>query len=617
MVTGQYEQLTPSVRIDPGPPPSTARHLLGSLVELGNPHGEQLDLLVDEVDWLKVPAGQRLFTMGEPGDGMYALFEGRVRFLIENETGGYVTWELDAVGVFGEGALLTGEGRSRTAVVVRDALLARLPPARFDELAASAPGVALAVAKRVARRTVFQTQPSQERLSRHITLIAPSLPSARLEGIVEAIVAADQPRRRPTVIRGDDLDEPALTSLLASGAGNHAESAGPVRSAHLKSHDVLVVLGGEHHHLAETALRQSDQVYVVVDPRYFEDLRPIADFVRTGIDPLAAPTVELVLLHPSGTGDAIGTSKWLSAGHFQSHHHVRDGDGTDLRRLARHVGGRAVGLVLGGGGAKGLAHLGVIRAMNELGIPIDAVGGSSMGAIVGAQCAFGRSWQQIYEQAEQRWGSWRLRLDLTVPTVSVFSGRRSRRIFEETFGTSDLEDSWLPFFCTTVDLSTFSLTIHQRGPTAQWVRASASAPGMWPPVVDDIGHLHIDGGQLNNVPTDVMRQHHTGPIIAVDVFAKQSAMVLSPGAEPAVGMRHFWRRRTREHFPGLADTISRVALLGSLQHQVAARDYAEVYLTPDLSGVGFSSFDRIEQAVSIGYQQAIEALRPLAGELGD
>lgn len=564
------------MKVEPVEPPSDARDMLGGLAELGNPTGAQLDQLVEDVDWLRVPAGRRLFTMGDPGDGMYALFEGRVRFVIENEIGSYVTWELDSVGVFGEGALLTGEGRSRTAVVVRDALLARLPPARFDELASSIPGVALAVARRVARRTVFHTEvESTRRLARHITIVAPSLPAGRLDGIVAAISAEGR-------------------------AAGHGQD------------DVLVALGCEQRELVEAALRQSDQVYVVVDPRRFEDLRHITDFVRTGIDPLAAPTTELVLLHPTGTTEALGTPKWLANDQFNAHHHVADDNTSDLQRLARHVYGRAVGLVLGGGGAKGLAHLGVIRAMNELGIPIDAVGGSSMGSIIGAQYAFGRDWQGIYEQAERRWSNWRLRLDLTVPTVSIFSGRRSRRIFEETFGTSDLEDAWLPLFCTTVDLSTFSLRVHDRGPTAQWVRASASAPGMWPPVVDAEGHLHIDGGQLNNVPTDVMRQRHSGPIIAVDVFAKQSEMLLSPNAEPPVGLRHLWHPRSREHFPGLADTISRVALLGSLQHQVNARDFAEVYLTPDLSSIGFSSFDRIEQAVSIGYTQAIEALTPLA-----
>ena len=270
--------------------------------------------------------------------------------------------------------------------------------------------------------------------------------------------------------------------------------------------------------------------------------------------------------------------------------------------------GRAVGLVLSGGGARGLAHIGVVRALDELGIPIDSVGGSSMGAIVGAQTAFGWSWERMLEHNASVWSDRRLRLDLTVPTVSLFSGKRTRRIFDNTFGDADIADAVLPYFCTSVDLSAFRLAIHRSGPAAQWVRASASAPGLWPPVVAADGHLHIDGGQLNHVPTDVMREGHAGPIIAVDVFATQSTMMLPPDADPPVGLRHLWRRKRRDRYPGFADIMNRCALLGSLQHQEGARTFADVYLTPDLSMFGFSSFDRIRDAADIGYATALESL---------
>ena len=114
-----------------------------------------------------------------------------------------------------------------------------------------------------------------------------------------------------------------------------------------------------------------------------------------------------------------------------------------------------------------------------------------------------------------------------VPTVSLFSGKRSARLFDEILGDFEIEDFWLPYFCTTVDLSAFHLVVHRSGPSGQWVRASATVAGLWPPVVDERGHLHIDGGQLNNLPTDQMRVRHAGPIIAVDVFSRQAEMTLS------------------------------------------------------------------------------------------
>ena len=261
-----------------------------------------------------------------------------------------------------------------------------------------------------------------------------------------------------------------------------------------------------------------------------------------------------------------------------------------------------------------MAHIGVLRALDELAIPVDRVGGSSMGAIVGAQVAMGWPWQAILDENERIWNRRALRLDVALPTVSVSSGRRARRLFDELLGELRLEDFLLGYFCTSTNLSRFELAIHRDGPAAQWIRATASAPGLWPPVVDEHGDLHVDGGQLNNLPTDVMRRRHQGPIIAVDVCATQSAMTVEPGAEPPIGLRHLLRRRSSDRFPSLVETINRCALLGSLQQQSSAAEEADVYLTPDVSTVGFSGFARIREAVEVGYRTALDEL-PTAAEL--
>jgi NTE family protein len=170
----------------------------------------------------------------------------------------------------------------------------------------------------------------------------------------------------------------------------------------------------------------------------------------------------------------------------------------------------------------------------------------------------------------------------------------------------------VPYFCTTTNLSRFELSVHRSGPAAEWVLASTSAPGLWPPVVDESGELHIDGGQLDNVPTDVMRRGHRGPLLAVDVCATQQAMTVAPGAAPAVGLRHLLHRRAVDRFPSLVDTINRCALLTSLQQRAKAADQADVYLTPDLSSVGFRGFRQLRQAVEIGYRTAMAELAGVA-----
>ena len=255
-----------------------------------------------------------------------------------------------------------------------------------------------------------------------------------------------------------------------------------------------------------------------------------------------------------------------------------------------------------------MAHIGVLKAMAELSIPVDRIGGSSIGAIIGAQAALGRPWDEILETNRRAWTRLSLRLDVTLPTVSVSSGRRLRRVLDDFFDDIEIEDLWFPFFCTTVNLSRFRLEVHRRGRAARWIRASATAPGLWPPVVDDDGELHVDGGQLNNVPTDVMSHGHRGLVIAVDVCSAQAPIRVGRGAEPPLGFRHLLPRRARARFPSLVETVNRCALLASLQHQERAAEQADLYLTPDLSSIGFAGFSRLDEAVEIGYRTAMDSL---------
>ena len=140
-----------------------AADLLRGVEELGYPDGPLLDRLVESTEWLQLRAGQRVFSEGDPADGMYILFEGRLRFAIESSPVAQAQFDVEAVAVFGEGALLTGGGRSRTAVVVIDALLARIPPHMFDETLRHSPDVAVEIARRIAMRTVFPTADTRRR----------------------------------------------------------------------------------------------------------------------------------------------------------------------------------------------------------------------------------------------------------------------------------------------------------------------------------------------------------------------------------------------------------------------------------------------------------------------
>jgi NTE family protein len=540
---------------------------LQKLVPFGRLDHDELTALAASVQWLHAPAGVRLFSVGEAPDGMYGILSGRIRFFGDDEGREVLTADAGPGVTFGEVSLLVGGGRSRTAVVARDALLVKVSPERFAELMSSA-HVAAGVASLYAARFAARPDPA-------------AAPDHPVEVVVDAAIGS--------------ADRDWFIGRLARAAGERAN---------------VTLLDSMQPD--DRTTREADVVLLL---RRAADQPPVADHARwrwPGLDPLAAPRTELVLLREPGSAGPVGSAAWTAAVAPTALHHVRRGVGGDVRRVARLLTGTATGLVLGGGGARGMAHIGVLRALDELGMAVDSIGGSSMGAVVGAQAAAGRRWDEVLDESERVWTRRGLRLDLTLPTVSVSSGRRARRMIDELFDSIRIEDLLLPYFCTTTNLSRFELAVHRSGPAAQWVLASTSAPGLWPPVVDESGELHIDGGQLDNVPTDVMRRAHPGPLLAVDVCATQQAMTVAPGAEPAVGLRHLLHRRSVDRFPSLVDTINRCALLTSLQQRARAADQADVYLTPDLSSVGFRGFRQLRQAVEIGYRTAMAELDGVA-----
>lgn len=186
---------------------------------------------------------------------------------------------------------------------------------------------------------------------------------------------------------------------------------------------------------------------------------------------------------------------------------MTSGSTDDYCRLARRLLGRGVGIVFSGGGARGLAHLGVLQALVESGVPVDAVGGTSMGAMIAALYARDMNIYTALTFARRFSRSMSSRLsylmDLTYPITSWFTGNTFNRQVQTIFGTRLIEDLWLPFFAISTDISYLKQQCHQSGLVWRYVRASMSLCAFLPPLCDS-GSLLVDGGYLNNLPADVM-----------------------------------------------------------------------------------------------------------------
>ena len=290
----------------------------------------------------------------------------------------------------------------------------------------------------------------------------------------------------------------------------------------------------------EMALHNADLILLVGQAG--DDAAP-RSWEMQAFDATNAPVARraLVLWHVQHGETLSGTAAWLAPRKLDFHLHVRSGVQGDLDRLARIIAGRAVGLVLGGGAARGFAHLGVYRALYESGTPVDWLGGASIGAVMAAGMATGLEPGIAIERARKAFVDGKPFGDVTLPIISFLRGRRMERLIDAHL-PGEIEDLPVPFFCVSSNLGNGSVQVHDRGSLPRSLRASVSLPGIFPPAVIN-GQLSVDGGILDNLPVDLMRARPVGRVIAVDLSSRKDYTVnydrcLRPGAcLPAVCCR--------------------------------------------------------------------------------
>ncbi len=320
---------------------------------------------------------------------------------------------------------------------------------------------------------------------------------------------------------------------------------------------------------------------------------------------------ELVLLHPKMTARPRETRQWLAGRQVQTHHHIRLNHVGDLQRLARQLTGHAVGLVLGGGVARALAHIGVIRAIREACLPVDIIGGTSLGAIVAAAYALGWDYETMV-QAAKTFITPRQIFDPTLPLVSLANSHKASKTLAAQFDGVQIEDLWLPFFCISSNLTRARPEIQRQGALWKHLRASCSLPGIFTPVVE-AGDLLVDGALMNNLPVDVMRDLcQNGPVIAVDVGAETDLSADYQFRASLSGWEVLWSKLNpfspEIKVPGLFDTLRRSIELNGVHQKQANKALADLCINPPVAQFGSGEFEAYETLIEVGYQSAQAAI---------
>ncbi|XP_033114501.1 patatin-like phospholipase domain-containing protein 7 isoform X2 [Anneissia japonica] len=610
------------------------------------------------LDWMMIEAGKALYRQNNEGDSTYIVLNGRLRSVITLPNG-----KKELLGEFGRGEMvgvievLTQKERITTVHAIRDTELAMLPSGMLTLIKRKFPQVVTRLIEILGQKLVGQVK--EKNVSNPLRAISQNMDVAGSHPNVDnlstcAIIAASD--NVPLSNFSQELTHSLsaigsclrLTSdyILKTLGGSALDSIHEFRLTSwlgLQEDFHRIVLYQADYKMTpwtQRCIRQADCILIVAladkDPKEVSQMEDQLENLSIRAQK------ELILLHREKDycyQPPTRTAEWLNArGWCMTHHHIRcprrmfskkspaklretyeklfqnpPDRHSDFSRLARFLTGTSIGLVLGGGGARGASQIGIIRGLQEYGIPIDMVGGVSIGAFNGALYCEDLSWQKMEARAKN-WSYvmtsfWQKLADLTYPFTAMFSGRGFNRTIKDVFGEKQIEDLWIPYFTITTDISVSQMRIHTSGSLWRYVRASMSVAVYLPPLCDPRdGHLLVDGAYCNNLPADIMKAMGAQTVIAVDVGSVDETNLTNYGDELS-GWWLLWKRwnpwAETVKVPDMSDIQSRLAYVSCMKQkeELMKNDMCE-YIRPPIDRFKTLSFNRFEEIRDVGYEHA-------------
>ena len=576
--------------------------------------GADAEELLGELEAVDVAGGDWLFHQGELADSLYFLVRGRLQVWIEpdeehDDRPAQLLGEVTPGESVGEIGLLAGGLRTAGIRAIRDSHLLKLDRESFERFAAQHPNLVMQLAGGVARllskRTRLGTSPS-----RNLRTIAvlPLDDAPWLDGFCHQLTAELGRRRSTLCLTARNLRELGAPLDITAADDNIPEPLKRWLDAREADHGVLLYVADR----GDTAwtrlcLRQSDITLLLADADRDPRPRSWEPAVLSG-DSTSAAHQALLIRHRSEDSVISGTARWLDQRKLDFHLHLRGDRQEEVARVARVLTGEAVGLVLGGGAARGFAEVGVHRALCEAGIPIDWVGGTSIGGIIGAAIAQDRGPEYVLENSREAFVNGKPFGDYTLPLLSLIRGKRMERLTRR-YLAGEIEDLPIPFFCVSTLLDNGELRVHERGPIWRALRATAALPGMLPPAVIE-KRLVVDGAVVNNLPVNIMGAKTVGRIIAVDVSSRRTYNVdyeeLPSPWRILVGKFVPGARKYR--VPGVLAVLMKAAEIGTAAKVREFAAAADLLLRPPVQNFGLTDIRSFDAIVDAGYQYARQEL---------
>ncbi|XP_030598678.1 patatin-like phospholipase domain-containing protein 7a [Archocentrus centrarchus] len=603
------------------------------------------------LDWMAVEAGRAVYRQGEKSDSTFIVLSGRLRSVIMKEDG-----KKELIGEYGRGDLigvveaLTHQNRATTVHAVRDSELAKLPEGALNSIKRKFPQVVTRLIHLLGQKILQQV--NGPLTARSLSLHTPGSKwdagnqASNLSTVAVLPVSEEVPLTAFTLELQHALLAIGPTLLLTSDIIKQRLGAAALDSVHEyrlsswlgQQEDIhRIVLYQTDYTLTpwtQRCIRQADCIIIV---GLGEQDPTVGELERMLEGSAVRAQKQLVVLHredgppPKGTVDWLNMRSWISRHlHLACPRRVfskrslpkllelyqrvfeKPADRhSDFSRLARVLTGNAIALVLGGGGARGCSQVGIMRALCEAGIPVDLIGGTSIGSLIGALYAEDRSHSRLRIRAKE-WAMemtsvFKKVLDLTYPITSMFSGASFNSGINNVFESKQIEDLWIPYFNITTDITASAMRVHTDGSLWRYVRASMSLSGYLPPLCDPKdGHLLMDGGYINNLPADVARSMGAKVVIAIDVGSQDETNLTNYG-DSLSGWWLLWKRLNplaeKVKVLNMAEIQSRLAYVCCVRQleSVKSSDYCE-YIRPPIDRYRTLEFGKFDEIAEVGYQ---------------
>jgi NTE family protein len=524
-----------------------------------------------------VPAGEWILQQGDAASSMFVLLAGRAEVVI----GGRAVRELGPGAVVGELALLTGGVRSASIRARRDCRVLEVSRTLLDDEIGQDPAALSALVTALAHQLADASPPDSRPAERPRLVAVIGAAPAPVDAVADLLQRGLAEHLRVDTLRGahtpEQIDRAETANalvVLVAPAGDEEWAARCAREA-----DVVVLVGGT------------------------------GDFPTSALPPMGSRP-ELVLVGSTAPGSARAARQaWLDAVDPWRVSELTRGDldtvGSvpgGIRGLVDRLAGRSLALVCGGGGARALTHVGVLLELEEAGIRIDRVAGTSMGAVIGGLYATGISAAELGDASYREFVRRDLFGDYGLPRTALLRGKRAERSIARTYGDWRVEELPRGFRCVSTDLVTRTPVVHRSGSLADAMLATSRIPVVFTPVVSG-ARLLVDGGVLDNLPVGTVTERAEGPVLAVNISAGGSGRRTAPGEPP---------RPPR--IPPLGETMMRTFMINGGDAARAQRQGAWV-ITPHSMGVGFLEFHQYDQLIASGRAAARTLLEYTGGDL--